>query len=165
MQKFEKKTYKDIKKVCPNSELWIITNSYHNRGDVSPYASIYRITNTDMKNSDDLCSLLYGRLNSKGVFKSCKIVANSLANNFTNLFFDCFAISDLIEYMNKNSYNNLGIAIEYFICEKYGAKHCSIKQDKKMKQDIFYNGHYIQVKCSIATDSTKGSYSTTNDKI
>lgn len=157
---------KDIRKVFGKSSLlWIITNSYHNVGNVSDYANIYQFTKKDFENDSDLCAILYGRTNSQGVFKSTKIVTNVLANHYFNHAIECISIADLQEYASENGYNNLGIAIEYYLIDKFNGKHGSQKQDKQLKQDILIRGHYIQVKCSLATETTKLSYSTTNDKI
>ena len=166
MQKFEKVNVNDIKKIFGKSSiLWLIVNSYHDIGNTSPYANIYEFKKKDFEKNPDLASLIYGRTNSKGVFKSCKIVTNSLANNFIEYAIDCISIGDLQEYAVKNGYNNLGIAVEYYLIDKFNGKHGTQKQDKKLKQDVLINNHFIQIKCSLATDKTSLSYSTTNDRI
>lgn len=166
MQKFTMVSAEDVKKVFGKSSLlWVITNSYHDVGNVSDYANIYQFTKKDFEKNPDLRALIYGRVNSKGTFKSCKVVTNSLATNFINHAIDCISIADLQIYASDNGYNNLGIAVEHYLIEKFGGKHGTEKQDKKLKQDVLINGHFIQIKCSLATDKTNLSYSTTNDNV
>ena len=156
----------DIKKIFgKSSRLWLVVNAYHDIGNVSEYANIYEFEKKDFEKDSDLCAILYGRVNSNGVFKSTKIVTNVLASKYINHAIDCISITDLQEYASENGYNNLGIAVEYYLMDKFNGKHGSQKQDKVLKQDILIKGHYIQVKCSLATKTTKLSYSTTNDKI
>lgn len=166
MQKFTKVSSEDVKKVFGKSSiLWLITNSYHDVGKTSDYANIYQFTKKDFEKNPDLCALIYGRVNSKGVFKSCKVVTNSLANSFIKYAIDCISIADLQTYASDNGYTNLGVAVEYYLVEKFNGKHGTEKQDKLLKQDVLINGHFIQIKCSLATDKTNLSYSTTNDRI
>ena len=146
--------------------LAIVTNSYHEYGYVSEYANIYLFTKEDFLNDKDLCALLFGRTNSKGIFKSCKIVTNNLFRFYMKNYYDTFCIVDLVEYATTYGFSNLGIAIEHFLVNKYNGKHASIKEDKgAQKRDILIDSHFWQIKCSLATAKTKLSYSTTNDKI
>lgn len=165
-QTFNKITDPTLKGTRGDSrDIVIITNSYHARGDVSDIANIYKFTSADLDADENIGVLLYGRTNSAGVFKSCKTVTNSLHNNYNRFAVDCFSIAKLIAYMHENNYANLGIAVEHYLCDFFGAKKCSEKQDKNRKQDLFWNGHFCQVKCSLATATTNGSYATTNDHI
>lgn len=148
-----------------STELTIVVNSfdtYENKVNLN-VALIYKFTKKELKNNTDLASLIFGRTNSYGVFKATSKVCEILNKHYIDNVIDIIMIDDIKTYTQENNYTNMGIAIEYYLIDKFNAKHGTEKQDKVLKQDLLLNGHYTQVKCSLATAETKGSFSTTNN--
>ena len=148
-----------------SSELYIIINSYDDYDSKTDLktAIVYRFTKTELKKDMDLTALIFGRSNSFGVFKGSAVTAKTLNHRYINNAIDVIMIDDLQQYATTNNHSNLGIAVEYYLIDKFNGKHGTQKQDKELKQDCLINGHYVQIKCSLATENTKGSFSTTNN--
>ena len=162
-QTFKDVNANDIKKVFGNSSiLWLAVNAYHN--DLENIC-VYEFSKKDFEHDKDLCAIVYGRVNSKGAFKSCKLTTNLLNKLYGEKVKHIVSLSALQEFASENNYNNLGVALEYFLVFLFDGKHGTQKQDKQRKQDIFIDGHFIQLKTSLQTEKTKRRYSTTNDKI
>jgi hypothetical protein len=144
-----------------SSLLWLVINSYHD----SSYATVYEFTKKDFETDNDLKAIIFERTNSFGVFKGTKQVANVLCNVYAQKHaIDFFPIADLENYCAENDFSNLGVACEYYLIDRLGGKHGSTKMDKNNMVDLHINGHYIQLKCSLCTEKTDKSYSTTNCK-
>ena len=139
-----------------SSRLLIVVNADHGNTET---AFVYEFTRNQLRNDADLRAILYGRVNSKGVFKACKTVVKALRRGYADNMTYMLSIADIENI--ANIYNlNLGQAVEHLLGEK-----TSRNRDVKLKQDILLDKHYCQVKCSLATTRTKGSYATTNDHI
>ena len=161
-KKFDVIDWNAVKKVMGNaSVLLICINAYESATNLD-LGIIYAIPKKDLQEDEVLRSTLFGYVNSYGIFKGNAGIAKILNHRYCRYAVDTVDIEDLADY--AKAYPNLGIAFENYMVLAKGAKHCSIFQDHVKKQDILYNGHYVQCKCSLATRNTKGSFATTNCK-
>lgn len=172
-QRFENVEMNEIQKVKGlSSGMILITNAIHtSHTSAEDIINAYVFDREILASDADLRSITYGRVNSKGSFKACKIVVNTLARYYGNNAKFFITVGELQKIAEENNCN-LGVAVEIWLCSTGFFKHGTVKQDKAQKIDIIATSEFLgnerkryQVKASICTDKTKGSYATSNGKI
>lgn len=146
--------YKYIKKYVlgRSGGLLVATNTRYK----SPYWTIYKIKNEDLKKSALLRALLFGRDNSLGIICITETNCNAL-----HYLFDSYAIGEYHISTFDNCINK-GIGFESFVCNEFSAKKTSEKMDKIHKVDIILDNGFYQCKASLLTASSRYKGSITN---
>ena len=159
MAKFVNVDENKVKQVLGNSTVLMlcINALYAGKVDLNT-AKVYYIPKADLLKDENLRSVIFGRVNSIGTFKGTSTTVKILERFYSHYAVDVIDINTFDTF--AKNYSNFGVALEYWYSN---SKHGSMFQDRVKKQDIRMNGHYIQCKCSLATERTKGSFATTNN--
>lgn len=143
------------------STLLVVTNSTWK----SDFVVVYAIPYKDLKNDDNLKSMLFGRECTNNAFKADKMCITNLNRFYSNYLIDFVTTVDKLEQIALENNCNLGYAAEIALVNSGLFKKASAKYDRKCVDLINTNNNKLyQVKCSIVKANSHSSAGTTNKK-
>lgn len=167
---FEDPSYDYIKaqKGAFGSGIIFFINTFYARGYNTPVTA-WKVPADTLK-FPAIRALFFGRIKAEGeeqATKCSKVLCEALAHvdklDFYNLGISYIGGEPTIEELRKMPGDNLGHKVENWLASLDGWKKSTNKQDSILKIDVIDpHGKYWQIKATLATDTTKGSFATYN---